>query len=243
MKVAAAGKWYATDELPGGVLRLTEPFVHDFVRANLYLVRGRDADLLVDTGMGLVPLTPALPLTPGKPVIALATHIHLDHVGALHEFDDRWGPTHSADKFATMPDILTYAGMFRELPDPLAMLPAKDWQASAYALRPAPLTRTLDEGDRVDLGDRLLEVLHLPGHSPDSIALFDAADGLFLSGDAIYPAGLIDDLPDSDPAIYRQTMRRILDLPVRLALGGHGSAMTGDEMRAVARRYLETGAA
>ena len=234
-------RWFTARDLPGGVTALTEPAVHDFFRANLYLVRGRDADLVVDTGMGIVPLAPYLPLTQGKPLVALATHIHLDHVGGLHEFAERWGPVQSADDFATMPDAVTYAGMYRGIAGAVSIPPPHDWDAASYRLLPAPLTRRLGEGDVVDLGDRRFDVLHLPGHSPDSIGLFDAAAGLFFSGDAIYPGGLIDDLPDSDPAIYRATMRRILDLPVTIAHGGHGESMSKAEMDAIALGYLRDG--
>jgi len=44
------------------------------------------------------------------------------------------------------------------------------------------------DGDIIDLGDRAFEVLHLPGHSPGSIALFEAATKTLFSGDAITTA-------------------------------------------------------
>lgn len=68
-------------------------------------------------------------------------------------------------------------------------------------------------------------MLHLPGHSPDSIALLDEEDGLFFSGDAIDDQ-LLDDLPDSDRDAYRRTMQRLLDLPIRIGLGGHDRPST-----------------
>jgi glyoxylase-like metal-dependent hydrolase (beta-lactamase superfamily II) len=138
-----------------------------------------------------------------------------------------------------MDDALTYADMFRVLDAPVERLPTPDWKASSYQLTPTLLTQLLDEGDVIDLGDRQFRVLHLPGHSPDSIALFDERDGLFFSGDAIYDDVLIDDLPDSDRTAYRATMARIIDLPVRIAYGGHGESFSGERMRAIARRYIK----
>ena len=129
------------------------------------------------------------------------------------------------------------------LAEPVSRLPSPDWQVAAYRLEPAPLTMALAEGDVVDLGDRQFRVLHLPGHSPDSIGLLDERDGLFFSGDAIYDDTLIDDLRDSDRAAYRATMARIIDLPVRIAHGGHGESFSGERMRAIARAYIERGEA
>ncbi|CAG1013137.1 Hydroxyacylglutathione hydrolase GloC [Rhizobiaceae bacterium] len=231
--------WFSRVRLADGIDMLTEPYVHPYMRANIYHLRGRDRDLVVDTGMGLADLRAALDLTPGKPVLAFATHIHLDHVGSLHAFAERAGPSASADSFATMPDCLTYADWFRTMEDPVERTPAADWRAADYRLHPAPLTLPLDEGDVVDLGDRCFTVLHLPGHSPDSIALLDEADGLFFSGDAVYDDQLIDDLADSDRVAYRRTMARLMDLPIRLALGGHGPSFDRDRMRRIAREYLD----
>lgn len=232
------GDWFGKVVVEAGTTMLTEPFVHDFVRANIWHLKGRDADLLVDTGMGIWPLAPEIETPAGKPLIVVATHIHLDHVGSLHEFPLRMGPGMSALQFDSMDDAVTYAYMFHNLDGAVSKLPTPDWKAADYRIPPAPLVRTLDEGDVVDLGDRKFRVLHVPGHSPDSIALFDEVDGVLFAGDAIYDGMLIDDLPDSDRTAYCSTMRRLLDLPVRLGHGGHGPSFDGGRMREIASSYL-----
>jgi glyoxylase-like metal-dependent hydrolase (beta-lactamase superfamily II) len=231
-------RWFSRTAVDEATTMLTEPFVHGYMRANIWHVRGRDADLLVDTGMGICPLAPEIGTPAGKPLLVVATHIHLDHVGSLHEFAHRLGPRHSAAAFATMPDAATYADEFRHLEGAVTELPYPGWKAADYAIRPAPLTRVLDEGEVIDLGGRSFTVLHLPGHSPDSIALFDERDGTFFAGDAIYDDTLLDDLPDSDKAAYRGTMARLLDLPVRIGHGGHGPSFTRERMRQIAAGYL-----
>ena len=81
-------------------------------------------------------------------------------------------------------------------------------------------------------------MLHLPGHSPGCIGLLDRQSGIFFSGDAIYRGTLVDDLPHSDKAVYRETMARIAALDVKIAHGGHNEALSADEMRAIALTYL-----
>jgi glyoxylase-like metal-dependent hydrolase (beta-lactamase superfamily II) len=232
--------WFRKRRLTSALTVYDEPLVHPFFRANMFHLVGRDCDLVVDTGMGLARLSDALDAVAGKPIVAVATHIHVDHVGSLHEFAERAGPRYSAAAFATMDDAVTYADQFRRIEQPVAETPDVNWKVEAYQLQAAPLTRLLGEGDVVDLGDRRFRVLHLPGHSPDSIALLDGRDGLFFSGDAIYDDQLVDDLPDSDRVAYRTTMQRIADLPVRIACGGHGEAFGRERMREIARRYVET---
>lgn len=233
--------WFGKKALAPALTLITEPFVHPYMSANIWHLKGRDIDLLVDTGMGICPLAPEIDTPAGKPLLAVATHIHLDHVGSLHEFAERAGPAQSAAEFARMGDTATYAQEFRELEGAVSRLPYLGWRLEAYRIEPAPLTRVLDEGDIVDLGDRRFTVLHLPGHSPDSIALFDEHDGLFFSGDAIYDDTLLDDMPDSDPVLYRRTMQRLLDLPISMGHGGHGPSFDRNRMRDIARGYLEAG--
>ena len=225
--------------LGANLVAFTEPFLNDYFRANFYHLKGRDLDLVIDAGMGLAPLVPPLDLTPGKPVLAVATHIHADHVGSLHEFAQRAGPRAEADAFATMEDRWTFADEFRNLAVPVTRLPSAGWRAQDYRIRPAPLTRILDEGDRIDLDDRSFTVLNLPGHSFGCIGLYDERDGLLFSGDAVYDDTLIDDMWCSSREDYRATMRRLLDLPLRVVHGGHGGSFGETRLKQIARDYLE----
>ena len=99
-------------------------------------------------------------------------------------------------------------------------------------------TRRLAAGDVVDLGDRAFEVLHLPGHSPGSIGLWEAASGILFSGDAVYDGPLLDQLPGSDVAAYEQTMRRLLELPVSVVHAGHDPSFGRERLSELARGYL-----
>ena len=178
-----AEKWFVRRELEDGVSLLWEPHVHPFFRCNIWLVRGRDRDLLVDSGMGLRALRPELGLTAGKPVIAIATHAHVDHIGSLHEFEDRRAHRDEAPAYDAMPDDVTLAHLFREMDRPVEALPHADWTPAAYRLTPTPIGTCLDGDDVIELGDRRLRILHLAGHSPGCVGLFDEANGVLFSGD------------------------------------------------------------
>jgi len=67
----------------------------------------------------------------------------------------------------------------------------------------------------VDLGGRVLRVLSVPGHTPESLALYDAERGRLFSGDYLYPGDLFAFVPGSDLAGYRETAQRLLDLTAR----------------------------
>jgi glyoxylase-like metal-dependent hydrolase (beta-lactamase superfamily II) len=228
--------WFRPREVEPGVVVTLEPAVASMFRAAMVTVLGCDHDLQFDFGCGVVPLRPFLPLT-GKPVIAIASHAHVDHIGGFHEFADRLGHAAEAAGFAGLPGVETFADEFRSWPD-VTDPPPPGWTVGDWQLRPAPLTGTVGEGDRIELGDRVFTVLHLPGHSPGGIGLLDERDGLFLSGDAIYDDDILDDLPGASVADYVATMERLRCLECRLFIGGHGPEMTRARMVEVAEAYL-----
>ena len=236
MKVAAA--WYEARPVGDGVVKLWEPHVHAFARCNIWFIEGRDCDLLIDAGMGLRPLLPVLPRLDGKPLIAAATHIHFDHVGCLHEFGERVAHAVEAGHYDSMPDTATIAPMFRELADPVSELPYAGWCTADYRLQPAPITRMVADGDVIDLGDRTIRILHLPGHSPGSIGFHEERTGILFSGDALYDGELLDALDCSDIPGYIRTMERLRDLPIHIGHGGHYESFDEARKRRLIDQYL-----
>jgi glyoxylase-like metal-dependent hydrolase (beta-lactamase superfamily II) len=120
----------------------------------------------------------------------------------------------------------------------LTALPSPDFDVGAYSVRSAPLTGNVRDGDVVDLGDRSFEVLHLPGHSPGSIGLFERATKTLFSGDAIYDGPLLSDLPGSSIPDYVRSLHRLHSLDVSLVHAGHDPSFGRERMRSIAERYL-----
>ena len=92
--------------------------------------------------------------------------------------------------------------------------------------------------DVIDLGNRCFEVLHLPGHSPGSIGLWEASTGTLFSGDAAYDGALLDTLPESDITAYIASMKRLRALPVTVVHGGHEPSFGRERLRQLADDYL-----
>jgi glyoxylase-like metal-dependent hydrolase (beta-lactamase superfamily II) len=113
-------------------------------------------------------------------------------------------------------------------------------EAGAYRVRSTAPTRTVTEGDAIDLGDRHFDVLHLPGHTPGSIGLWEPASGTLFSGDAIHDdPPLLDTLPESDVASYVRTMKRLRELPVSVVHAGHEPSFGRERLHVLVDAYLE----
>jgi glyoxylase-like metal-dependent hydrolase (beta-lactamase superfamily II) len=252
-----ARDWFSASHAGVGITLLTEPHVHSFLRSNVWLVAGGDRDLLIDTGNGVAPLLPAVRDVQGggaKPVVAVASHAHSDHMGGMHEFDERLVHRLEAGDLERASDAACFVtrdfpeGLQREiaaagltLPDVLIdALPYESFDPAAFCVVPAAPTQVLDDGDEIDLGGRSFTVLHLPGHSPGSIGLWEAATGALFSGDAVFRDGpLLDDLPGSDIDAYVATMRRLAALPVTIVHGGHDPSFGRVRLIEIAEGYLD----
>jgi glyoxylase-like metal-dependent hydrolase (beta-lactamase superfamily II) len=232
-----AGQWYASDAHPGGVTHIYEPYIDVFYRCNIWHVRGRDRDLLVDSGSGVVSLIEQFPWLTGKPLLAVASHTHFDHIGNHHEFAERACHALEADILAAPSPEATLASRYAKLVM-FDRLPPGGFDEASYRVKPAPATRILEQGDVLDLGDRHFEVLHVPGHSPGSIALWEPVRGLLLSGDAVYDGPLIDDAFHSNAEDYVETMRRLRELPVSVVHAGHYPSFGRDRFRKLIDDYV-----
>jgi glyoxylase-like metal-dependent hydrolase (beta-lactamase superfamily II) len=239
MQIATRETWFESRGVGDDITWIYEPFVTEYYRCNIWHVRGRDRDLLIDSGMGVVSLREQIPLLSGRPILAVASHTHYDHIGGHHEFAERAVHPDEAEVLAHPTRVATVAEKYIISDHFLNRLPPGDWDALRYENVPAPATMLLPEGAMVDTGDRRFEVFHLPGHSPGSIALYERASEILFAGDVVYDGPLAYD--ESNAAEMRQyvaSMKRLLDLPVRVVHGGHYPSFGQDRMRAIIREFL-----
>lgn len=241
MRLNVAKDWYETKALGEGVSLIRELHVASWLKCNIWHIRGRDRDLIVDTGMGLRPLKTEIPAITERPLTAIITHSHFDHAGGLHEFDCRCGHLSEAETMNAPTGYNTVADTGFVRAETFSALPYEGFDYRTYMVKPAPLTGLLEEGDVVDLGDRVFHVLHLPGHSPGSIALYERETGLLFSGDVIYDGALLDNLFHSSPEQLAHSLRRLKELPVSTVHGGHYVSFGRDRMVELINRYLSGG--
>ncbi len=231
--------WYRIDTLADGVSLISEPFIKEFYRCNCWHVRGRDGDMLVDSGMGVVSLREWVPLVTEAALTAVASHTHFDHIGCHHEFDNQVVHEAEADILANPTNAATLADPY-VTDDIFDALPPLPYQSTTYALKSAPATRTVIDGDVIDLGDRHFEVIHTPGHSPGGIALWEAATETLFSGDIVYDGPLIEDTYHANGADYIASMKRLYDLPVNVVHGGHFPSYSGARHREIIKAWLDS---
>jgi hydroxyacylglutathione hydrolase len=175
----------------------------------LLALEGREDALVVDPGFSPDRVHDLLRAAGKRPVAALATHGHFDHVGSAATFCGEELPLyiHEEDRLALF--------------DPVA------WGSSfpVPASRPA-IVRTFVHGDVLELAGLSLGVVHTPGHTPGSVC-FRADDFLF-SGDLVFRGAIGRyDFPNSSAQDMFASLKRFLTLPDELDVyPGHGETTT-----------------
>jgi len=254
MTLPVAATWFERRNIDADITLLWEPHVARVDRCNIWHIRGRDRDLLIDSGLGVRSLRQAARDLFDKPVIAVATHSHYDHTGNFHEFDTRAAHPAEAPVFtaqalrslrvdAIPADVRAYferVGYGLEDDYLVNALPEENFCLERWEQKAAAPTWLLNEGDVLDLGNRRFEVLHLPGHSPGSIGLWEKQSGSLFSGDAIYDGPLLDEFPESNREDYLDTMERLKALPVKVVHGGHDPSFDRKRLLEIAQDYIDT---
>lgn len=217
--------------------------------AALYLAVGSSSALLYDTGIdgtipqAVIPALAELGLEAGDVSAVVVSHCDVDHFGGVADARERFPRAtvvaHQSDR-AAIEDYETYlrerGRSFLEVygwDEDLAVL---EWCRSVT--REAPLTGTVHDGDVYNLGDRRVEVWHVPGHSRGHTAInVPWADAVLVS-DAVLGSSV--NLADGSPA-FPPTYRHVDDYLAtidRLAAAGHHRLVTahyplfvGDEAR------------
>jgi hydroxyacylglutathione hydrolase len=186
-------------------------FSDNSFESNCWLIgaEGTDEAVVVDPGFSPGIVHRMLETSGRRPVAALATHGHFDHVGSAAAFcgDELPFHIHEADALA-LTDPRAWGGSFGEPP-----VPVKD-------------VRTLVDGDVLTFAGFRVEVIHTPGHTPGSVCY--RTDGIVVSGDLVF-AGTIGrhDFPNSSAEDMQRSLRRFLELPDELdVLPGHGPRTT-----------------
>lgn len=172
--------WFTVEEIDNNTFIISEP--RYFLQNNSYLIIGDSSALLFDTGSGKKDISPVVNLLTTLPLMVLPSHAHSDHLGSILRFDQIVLADLSVNRKNTRgntfkPSLVMYCD---------------------YSRRPRiPVYKWLHPDEMIDLGNRFLKIIPVPGHSFDSIALLDEQNKMLFTGDFIYEGNLIATLGGS----------------------------------------------
>jgi glyoxylase-like metal-dependent hydrolase (beta-lactamase superfamily II) len=222
--------WHTTTYIGDSVHRISEPFgaikPHVGVATvNMYLVIGQERAALIDSGMGIGDVRAEVRKITSLPCIVLNTHYHWDHTGGNSFFAESAIHESEVDLLAQEPDV----GFIRQVmqsPAARAVLPSS-FDPTLYRIVSKPATCILQDNDLIDLGERMLRVLHIPGHSPGHLAYLDEVSNVLFTGDTAYLGPVYACLEGSDPVAFAESAKRLAALQsVTTICPGHNDVIT-----------------
>jgi glyoxylase-like metal-dependent hydrolase (beta-lactamase superfamily II) len=219
-RVDSGDPWFEVYQVRDGVFAIYEP--HQFEEVISYLIVGSKRALLFDTGMGIGKISNVVSKLTPLPVTVLNSHTHFDHTGGNAEFSSILDPdTPFTRKNAEgqsniySRDALAPGRICGQLPTGV--------HPDSYLIRPFHISDWVRDGEHLDLGNRQLEVIFTPGHTPDSLCLFDRTNGLLFTADTFYRGPIYLFTPETDFAAYTRSVERLVALApaVKLLLPSH----------------------
>jgi glyoxylase-like metal-dependent hydrolase (beta-lactamase superfamily II) len=208
-RVDLPDNWFVVYRIGDGVFAICEPF--QFQEVISYLILGSRSALLFDTGLGIGRINGIVNKLTSLPVTVLNSHTHFDHVGGNADFDrilamdtdytraNARGFSHEVIKGEVEP-----AALCRGVP--------AGFDSAGYRTHSFTPSQFIKDGHTIDLGGRRLDVLHVPGHTPDAVALVDAAAGLLFTGDSFYEGTIWLYVPETDLTAFAASVDRLAAL-------------------------------
>ncbi|MDN5298539.1 MAG: hypothetical protein PWP51_1092 [Clostridiales bacterium] len=219
--------------LPGNPLKNT----------NSYFIKGEQRNLLIDTAFNRIECLEslnqslnALNVDFDKTDIFL-THLHSDHTGLAGSIG-----THETVRYIGVKDKVIMDKLFNEdyweeldaryhtLGFTMQQLTDNRRNNPAGIYNPKPMKLTpVNDGDLIDLGDKVLQCIETPGHTPGHMCLYMQTEQVLFSGDHIIfditPNIAMWSLEDHSLEDYMKSLEKIQKLSIRQTLSGHRSPL------------------
>ena len=208
--------WFTIDKINNETYIISE--YRHWEESHSYLLNGSEYSLLIDTGLGICNIYEQIEKLTDKPIIAIATHIHWDHVGGhrffpnfyAHENELNWL---SGEFPLTIDQIRDMVVDRCDLPD--------SFDVNNYEFFQGTPTKVLRNNEIINIGNRIIQIIHTPGHSPGHMCFWEKKTGYLFTGDLVYKDTLFAYFPSTDPEAYLRSLETVSMLPVKRVFPGH----------------------
>lgn len=218
-------EWFTLEKIDNDTYIISE--YRHWEETHCYLLIGSDRSLLIDTGLGICNILDFTKNLTDKPITAVATHIHWDHVGGHKYFNDFYA--HADELNWLNGEFPLTIDQIKEMVIDRCDLP-EGFDVSNYEFFQGKPTRILNDNDEINIGGRRIQILHTPGHSPGHMCFWENDRRYLFTGDLIYKDTLFAYYPSTDPDLYLKSLIKLSSLPVDKVFPAHHSLDIGPEI-------------
>lgn len=215
-----ASNWFTVENIDNATFAISE-YGH-WTQVHSYLFIGKERAALIDTGLGIANIKEVVQRLTNLPILVITTHVHADHIGGHSLFTEI--AVHENDKSWLENGIPIPIEQFRKYitKEPFTKKPPESFRIENYTVFTGSPSRILIDSETIELGNRTLEVLHTPGHSPGHICIFERDTGYLVTGDLLYEGTLYAFFSSTDPQLFAKSIHRLNALShISTLLPGH----------------------
>jgi len=208
-RIPTSQSWFHVYAIRPSVFAIYEPYQIEEVIS--YLIVGSQKSLLIDTGLGIGNIEKVVNELSSVPLTVINTHTHCDHMGDNWRFQQcligikgEFSKKNDCDLIIDAENAVKN-GMIRE-----EYLP-EGFDRTSYRIKSFNITEYVSDGDIINLGDeRKITVIFTPGHTPDSISLFDIQERLLFVGDTFYQGPIFLYRPETNLEDYIKSLENLV---------------------------------
>lgn len=209
--------WYEVKKIHDQLYMISEN--KHWEQTHMYYFLGKKRNLLIDTGTGLFPVREVVEKIDYKPIDVLITHAHWDHIGNINEFDNVY--IHEADGDWLVKGIpLDQERIVEMITRDVEKKYLDNVDMDSLGVPRIEKYKIVKENTLQELGYPL-KVIHVPGHSPGHVAIYEVEKQLLIAGDIVYTGTIYCHFESTDPEDLLASYENLLELEIEDIYTGH----------------------
>ena len=229
---------FSVKKINNSVYHIKETFFSE--AANMFLIKKSFSCLLIDCGIGLFNIKQFLNGLGFENIKLFLTHSHFDHSGGIKFFEGKEIIIANKQLFNNLKNKNLWAVEFLK-PELFSKSHIKDKTVKDFCKNfkiEVPLGLELYKKTIIHLGNHCFVIVGAPGHTDDSVILFDKNKKIIISGDALYQGKPYFQMPNSNIVNFRNSLNMIKNINPDICLAGHNKPLNKKEIKQTIHQWL-----
>lgn len=221
--ILVSEKWFTITKINNDTFAISE--LHHWEKVHSFLLVGKKIAFLIDTGLGIYSIKEKVREITDLPIKVITTHVHTDHIGNHHEFDNI--SVHHAEVEWMMNGIpgLSKDTIIKNLTKGITDKLPSSFDIRKHTVYTGLPNSILNDSDILDAGGRKIRIIHTPGHSPGHISILDLKYRFLFTGDLLYiDSPIYAFYPTTNPKLLLDSLKKISNIKgVTKVYGSHNT--------------------